>query len=684
MFFPNLELKNTRKVYRISMFVFAIFFTVYIFPKKNNFQYEYQKGKPWMNKTLYSKFDFPIIKSEKEIEAEENIIKNNSKLYFIKNDEIVPNILENISKRLSLLDVIPYRDIIEKNNLSHRVLRHLKEIYNKGLVKSGVNIKSADQVVSIVEDNVYRDIIFEEMYQKDDAIDHIIQKLEIENSALYLPVKKILIELIVENVSFSKDKTDKFLERELQNIIYTKGLVYENTKIIAKGDIVTSEKMELLDSLKKGYENRLEGNVDIVSITIGFIVLVSVLFVSLYIFLKNFNPNVLKSNKHLSLLITIILFILFITCTIINIDSSYLYVIPFCSLPLVLRTFFDNKLALFVHIITILMIGIVVSNGFEFMFIQIVAGVITVLYVGNIVKRANLFICVSRITITYIVTYIAFTVIQSGSLTDINMSNMLNIMMFLFSGLLTLFAHPLIYMCEKIFGITSYISILELSDTNSRVLKKLANKAPGTFQHSLQVANIAEAAAMEIGADYSLVRVGALYHDIGKMFNPLYFIENQRTGSNLHDKLSPKESASIIIDHVTKGISIAKENKLPNKVIDFISTHHGTSTVKYFYKLELDSNEKVNKEDFKYKGPKPFSKETSILMIVDSIEAASRSINNPTIDDIDALVEKIVEDQIEEKQFKDSEITFKDITKIKEVVKSKLTDIYHLRVEYPS
>ena len=314
------------------------------------------------------------------------------------------------------------------------------------------------------------------------------------------------------------------------------------------------------------------------------------------------------------------------------------------------------------------------------MFLQIIAGIVTILTVSELYKRANLFISVGQITLVYIITYFAFFVIHEGSIESLHWENFV---WFVLCGFATLFVQPLIYAYEKMFGLVSDVSLLELSDTNSKLLKELSNVAPGTFHHSLNVANLCEACANEVGANAMLVRVGALYHDIGKMKNAPYFTENQSTGINPHDDLSPVESAKIIINHVIDGIEIARKNNLPDRVIDFIRTHHGTLKVYYFYKEAKEKSADFKEEDFQYPGPKPFSKETAILMMCDSVEAASKSLKDPTSIKIDVFVEKIIDKQMEEDQFINANVTFKDIQAIKKVLKSKLANIYHLRIEYP-
>jgi putative nucleotidyltransferase with HDIG domain len=364
----------------------------------------------------------------------------------------------------------------------------------------------------------------------------------------------------------------------------------------------------------------------------------------------------------------------------VNYNSAYIYAVPLCILPLVLKAFFDARLGLFAHVVTVLLLGFVVANNYEYMFLQIIAGIVTILTVSELYKRANLFISVGQITLIYIISYFAFFVIHEGSVDGLKWENFL---LFVLCGLATLFVQPLIYAYEKLFGLVSDVSLLELSDTNSKLLKELSDKAPGTYHHSLNVANLAEASANEIGANAMLVRVGALYHDIGKMSNPTYFTENQSTGTNPHDELSPKESAQIIIGHVIKGVELAKKYNLPDRVIDFIRTHHGTSSVRYFYNKQMELTDEFDPLDFTYNGPQPFSKETAILMMCDSVEAASKSLKDPTSTKINTFVDAIVASQIENAQFLNANITFKEIESIKKVLKHKLANMYHLRIEYP-
>jgi putative nucleotidyltransferase with HDIG domain len=409
--------------------------------------------------------------------------------------------------------------------------------------------------------------------------------------------------------------------------------------------------------------------------------LIALALLMLLLFLQQYRPEIFENNTKVTFIFFNILLMVLLVTIIVRYKVEYLYVVPLIILPIVLKAFFDARLGLFTHVLTVLLLGFIVPNSFEFIFLQIIAGIVTILTVSELYKRANLFISISKITLVYMIAYFAFSIIQEGNAKTLNWEYF---GLFALNGVLSFLSLFLILIYEKTFGLISDVSLLELSNTNSKLLRELAEKAPGTFQHSMQVANLAEACANEIGANSMLVRTGALYHDIGKMNNPMYFTENQITTVNPHDELTPKDSADIIIDHVIKGIEMAKKNGLPDRITDFIRTHHGTSQVYYFYMKQKEiTPESINIQDFSYPGPIPFSKETAILMMSDAAEAASKSIKEPTAQLIDDLIEKIVSGQMKSNQFMNADITFKEIETIKKVLKKKLNNIYNLRIEYP-
>jgi putative nucleotidyltransferase with HDIG domain len=383
------------------------------------------------------------------------------------------------------------------------------------------------------------------------------------------------------------------------------------------------------------------------------------------------------------ILLNVILFLALARFSLFFNNTYLIYVVPFCALPLVIRSFYDLRLALFVHTITIVLVGWLAPDPFHFVFIQLMAGILSVLTIENLYKRSDLFISVGKIAIVYFITFMGISMITRM---DLFGQDFIVYGFLLISAFLTLFTYPLVYIYEKLFSLVSDISLLELADTNHPLLKEMAEKAPGTFQHSLQVSSLAEQAIMEIGGNALLVRAGALYHDIGKVDNTLFFIENQMAGINPHDELSADESAKLIISHVIKGIEKAKKHNLPEQIIDFIRTHHGDGMVQYFYRQYVKKfPDKMNEtEMFRYPGPKPFSKETAVLMMADSVEAATRSLAVKNSENVSGMVEKIIQNQMNDGQFNHASITLKEIDIIKKLFIKKLLNIHHLRVEYPS
>ena len=377
-----------------------------------------------------------------------------------------------------------------------------------------------------------------------------------------------------------------------------------------------------------------------------------------------------------------LVFVAALTGLIKELNPEWYFASPILLLPIVFMSFFDNKLAIVLSLIGVLIIGFLVPNGFEFMVVQgVMVLAVSVTYQGFL-RRGQFFVTIGKLLGVYIFTYLIYTIIQEGSFEEIQYEMLL---LFLISCFIGLFAIPILYIYEKLFALLSDTTLLELSDTNNKLLRQLSEKAPGTFQHTLQVANLAEKGTHAIGGKTLLVRTGALYHDIGKLLNPQYFVENQTTGVNPHDELSFKESAEIIIGHVIKGIELARRSKLPDEIIDFIRTHHGTTRVEYFYRMYLKnfpSDEGVVKE-FTYPGPKPFSKESAVLMMADSIEAASRSLKEKTSESIEELIDSIISSQISLGQFDNAGLTFKDITTLKTVFLKAQLNVYHLRIEYP-
>ncbi|WP_338734037.1 HD family phosphohydrolase [Mangrovimonas cancribranchiae] len=678
--FINSLYRNHSLVYKILLYISATFLIVYLFPKSGKFKYNFERGKPWQSENLYAPFDFAIKKTTSEVNTEKNEVRNQSVLYF--------NLEADVKQQVITSFLQDYKSLLSDSLQGHRESNIISageniidRLYKKGVLDQDYDFPLNKKVV-ILENRIERSSgIYSDLTKQSDLRTIINSELVKNNLEEYFnQFTSLFFDIVEPNLTYNKVFTEKALQNELSKISYTRGSVERETLIISKGEVVEGDKYQKLKSLEAEYESQVWSDSNYNWIVFAYTLLVALALLMLLLFLRKYRPEVFENNTKVTFIFFNIFLMVLLTTLVVNFDAQYIYVVPICILPLVLKAFFDARLGLFSHVITVLLLGSIVSNSYEYMFLQIIAGIVTILTVSELYKRANLFISVGQITMIYIVAYFAFFVIHEGSVENLKWETF---GLFVLCGLATLFVQPLIYVYEKIFGLVSDVSLLELSDTNSKLLKELSNKAPGTFHHSLNVANLAEASANEIGANAMLVRVGALYHDIGKMKNPTYFTENQSTGINPHDELSSKESASIIIDHVINGIEIAKKNNLPDRVIDFIRTHHGTSVVYYFYSKEKKLNEEVDKTDFTYPGPKPFSKETAILMMCDSVEAASKSLKEPTSTKIDSFVENIINKQMAEEQFLNANITFKEIQAIKKVLKRKLANIYHLRIEYP-
>ncbi|MDT8416966.1 MAG: HDIG domain-containing protein [Lutibacter sp.] len=677
----NKLLVNHSLIYKLFLYIITVILVVYLFPKGGQFKYEFQKGKPWQYENYYSPFDFSIKKSPQEIEAEKQQIKENSKQFFEYDDEVVLNVKKNSSEKI--LEYLETTNLSNqtKNRLFQKSEEILNEIYEYGYLDPLSEQKVDNLAITLRRGNSIQDIQPNKLFKVTQIPTFLNTKFGKQPfSKEEKSVLNIISNELKPNVTFDENFTQKAYEQNLRHISYTKGLVAEKERIIFKGDIVEGEKLEKLNSLKSEFDSQVWSKSNSNWILLGYTLLVALSFLMLMLFLRKYRLDIFENNNKVTFIFFNMILVILLITLIVKYDPKFIYVAPIVILPLVLKAFFDSRLGLFAHTLTVLLLGFIVPNSFEFVFLQIIAGIVTILTISELYKRANLFLSVLQITFVYFVSYFAFSVIQEGNAQDLNFEKLAY---FALNGAATLFVLPLIYIFEKLFGLVSDESLKELSNSNSKLLRELAEKAPGTFQHSLQVANLAEACAIEINANSMLVRTGALYHDIGKIENPMYFTENQVTNVNPHNELEPTDSARIIINHIINGVEIAKKNHIPDRIIDFIRTHHGTTLVYYFFKKEEQSGNVFAESNFHYPGPIPFSKETAILMMCDSVEAASKSIKQPSAQAFDDLVEKIVNKQMDDGQFMNADITFKELETIKKVLKKKLKNIYHLRIEYP-
>ena len=660
----NIFFRLQSKIFRIILFFVTVALTVYLIPKNTNFKFDFKEGMPWKYETLISPFDFTIYKSNEEIEIEKKIVSSNSEKYFNLKIGLLDSVLLQID---SLTKLLPDTVIYDLNN-------SIKSIYKQGIIDYN-NEFLIDSVV-LSDGSEERKINFQEIYQVSNFKFEGLSLTNINDSVL---VSKI-VQNLKPNVFYDEKRTSEELNYNLSQINLSEGIVRSGVRIISRGEIVDSEKLTILNSLKLKFESDSSSKSGPILISVGYFVIVALIILFLFLFLRKNRRSIFLNNTKMMLILTIVIIFISLVSLTVRFQPNYIYAVPLCSIPLLLRAFFDSRLGLFTYVMTVLILSFFVPNGFEFIIINVVAGIVTILTPPDLYQRANLFLTVFIITLVYILSYFSIALFENP---DFNYIDFSIIIIFLINGLATLFVHPMIYIFEKVFDLVSDVSLLELSNTNSGLLKKLSEKAPGTFYHSLAVSSLAEAVATQISGNVMLVRVGALYHDIGKINNPNYFIENQTSSYNPHIDLDPNDSNEIIKNHISDGIKIAKKHKIPDRVIDFIRTHHGTTMIRFFYDKALKLNINTNELDFRYSGPKPFSKETAVVMMADSIEAASKSLDKPNIKLIEQFVDKIVYKQLMDNQFINCNITLKEIEVSKKVFKEKLINIYHLRVEYP-
>ena len=665
--------------YKSLLIISSSILILYIFPLGGQFKYEFQKGRVWQYPDFYSPFDFSILKSDVEFKKDQEEVLNNLKPYLNADQKLKNEIVTNYSKEFPgfFTSISNPQDFDSLYTYGQQLLG---EIYYYGVLPPNF-IHKGNSDILLIQGQSEISINISELFKSETLFEYISDKLEDSELNKYEDIyKDLFFEIIIPNVSINKNFYETSKQQALQNISRSRGFVASGEFIVAKGEILNENTFEKLNSLRNEFTLQKDDK-NFVWIQVGYSILIILIFTLLLFFLFTYRHKIYEDNRKLTFIFFNILTVISAVTLTVNFNTDYVFAVPICILPLIIKAFFDARLGLFTHVLTVLLLGFIVPNSFEFVFLQITAGIISIQSVAQLYRRANLFISVGQIVLVYLIGYIAFTTIQEGSILKISFTPLA---LFVLNGLLMLFVQPLIYIYERVFRLVSDVSLLEMTDTNSILLKELSDKAPGTFHHSLQVANIAEAAANEIGANSLLVRVGALYHDIGKLTAPMYFSENQTTGFSPHERLTPKESANIIIDHVSEGIKIAKKHNLPNLVVDFIETHHGTSLVYFFYKKQEELYpDALNIEDFRYKGPRPFSKETAILMMADAVEAASKSLKNPDIKKLQEFVDKIIDGKMSEQQFNSSDITFSEIETVKNVLFKKLINVYQLRVEYP-
>ncbi|WP_214228065.1 HDIG domain-containing metalloprotein [Pedobacter sp. B4-66] len=674
--------KYSSNIKYIMMVLSVLIITTFL-PKQPRFRYEFEKGEIWKNKDLISPFNFAILKTNPQVDTDKKDALNNVLPIYTINKYLINDVEEAYLNEFDVKwrsNALPEN---EKEMYRESSFKLLKSIYDKGII--AINAKhqkgSQNYDFSLLDNNVSRAVSSQDVFTVQTALDYFKDNFQSVN----LKVKEAIVNLVEDhlqpNIIFNEKLTGIVQENAINSLSTTRGMVQKGELIIAKNNVIDDEIYQKLQSFKEIYEAQSKSIGDSSLVYFGQILLVGFNVCLLMVFLHLFRKDIFADNRQLSLILLVTTTMLLALSWAIKLNLPSLYYIPYCIVPIIIRILFDTRLALYLHLLVILIAGFFVPNSFEFVYYQVTAGMVAIYSIRNLVKREQLLLSALFILTAYFISFVGIALLREGSIGQIEW---LNFVPFIVSVLLSLLAYPLIYAFERLFGITSDVALIELTNTNNKLLRELAFKAPGTFQHSLQVANLAEAAIFKIGGNSLLVRAGALYHDIGKIENPQYFIENQNTGLSPHDKLPYEQSAQIIIKHVHKGIEITRRHQLPESVIDFIRTHHGNTRVDYFYQSFLkNSPEKfVDENIFRYPGPIPFSKETGVLMLADSVEAASRSLKNPDAQSINDLVERIIDYKLEQNQLDNCDITLKDLETIKLIFKTMLMSIYHVRIDY--
>ena len=678
-FKTNQRFSYKNLIYKSLIFIATVSVIVYFLPNEGKFNYQFDINKPWKYGLLQASFDFPIYKNDIQVQKEQDSILADYQPYFQIDKEAEKNVLSKLREdyNKTLRHSLPGTDYVRY------IERTLKALYEDGII-AGNDLKRMEEdsiiAIRLVDKNVATSRFIDQLYTVKEAYEYLL------NADTTHYKKKILQQCnlndyITPNLVYDEEKSEAAQKDLLSNISWANGFVLNGQKIIDRGEIVDEQTYNILESLRKEWEKRSDSVQEKRLTLAGQILYVGIFLFCFMAYLELFRADYYERKGTLTLLFALIVFFPVLSSIMVEQNLSSIYVVPFAMIPIIVRVFLDSRTAFMAHVTIILLCSITLRFPHEFILLQVVAGMVAIYSLRELSQRSQLLRTALVVFISYALLYFAFELIHEDDLTKLNTRMYIY---FMINGILLLFAYPLLFLLEKIFGFTSDVTLVELSNINNSLLREMSEVAPGTFQHSLQMANLAAAAANKIGGKSQLVRTGALYHDIGKMVNPAFFTENQ-SGVNPHKSLSYEQSAQVIISHITDGLKLAEMQNLPKVIKDFISTHHGRGLTKYFYISYKNEHpdEEVDQEKFRYPGPNPFTKEQAVLMMADSVEAASRSLPEYTEESISTLVDKIIDTQVSEGYFKECPITFKDIATVKALFKEKLKTMYHTRISYP-
>lgn len=618
--------------------------------------YDYAEGGMWRNADLVAPYDFAVQKLPEEMDRELAEAKSQLLLYYTADYDAYNRALERLN---SFSYTHPDMNV-------RACRRTIDSVYAIGYIEMPPDVPDFQRhTIVVLDGNIGREA---------DPSEYVC-RLDIGDSLLRDSV-------LVPSLAYDANRTKLELDSRLSQLTTTSQIVKQGERIIANGEKITAEKAQVIRSLEQDNDKRYLAHYSPFGRFVGKFFLCIIAFLALYMFMKNTRHTILEDNGKVMFVMLLVLLMSAVTAMIVRINPEWVLIVPLCIVPVMMRCFFDMRVALYVHVTTIIILANMVPNPFEFIFYQLIAGMMSIVTVRNFEKRSKFFFVCAVIFVTYSLIYTFGVLSQESNLEGITGERYL---VFFLNALLTLLAYPLIFIFEKLFGLTTNLTLLELSSTNNPALRELSRKAPGTFQHSTQVANISEDIVNELNGNALLAKVGGLYHDIGKTESAMFFTENQNSDFNPHKDLEYTESASIIIQHVTDGLILAKKHHLPAAVQDFIRTHHGTTVTGYFYAKQVNEHpdDPVDISNFRYNGPTPYSRETAIVMIVDSVEAACKSLKTHDKESIDKLVDNIIDGKIKQNQLQNCDLTFGDITKIRRLLKDKMLSIYHARVAYP-
>ncbi len=617
--------------------------------------YDYAEGGIWRHSDLVAPYDFAVSRPQAEVELERTAAKENLLLYYHYDNTAYNRSLERLN---ALAGSYPDSRLRQMRNT-------IDSIYRTGYIEMPADVPDFKR---------HELIILEGNVGSQHSVGDYVCPLDVRDSLLRQQV-------LVPSIAYDRNRTQLELDSRLSQLATTNGMVRQGELIVAKGELVTPEKAQIITSLEQAGDRRYQQHYNPLGRYVGQAALCLFALAALFLFMRNTRHPILEDTRKVSFIMVLIVAVSAMTALVLYVNADWVLIVPLCVVPIMMRVFFDMRVALYVHVATVIILANMVPNPFEFIFYQLIVGMMTIVTVRNFEDRSKFFLVAGVIFISYALIYTFGVLSQESTLESITAERYL---VFFLNALLSLMSYPLIYLFERLFGLTTNLTLMELSSTNTPALRELSRNAPGTFQHSMQVANISEDLMNEIGGNALLAKVGALYHDIGKLEAPLYFTENQTSEFNPHDELDNVESASMIISHVPAGIELAKRYHLPTVVQDFIRTHHGTTVTGYFYAKQLAEHpdEPVSVTDFQYGGPTPFSRETAVVMMVDSVEAACKSLKNHDKESIDHLVDNIIDSKIKQNQLQNCDLTFGEVNKVRQFLKEKMMSIYHSRISY--